>query len=416
MRLDPIAIRSKFPALERLQGGRPVVWADGPGGTQVPESVIEAMAGVLSKGASNHGGFFSASAESDELHENARSAVADLLGSSTSEIAFGQNMTSMTFALSRAIGRTWKEGDEIVLTRLDHDANVTPWMLAARDAGATVRFADIDTSNATLDMASLEAAVGPNTRLVAFPAASNAVGSLVDITRAVEIAHSVGALAFVDSVHYAPHGPIDVRAFDCDFLVASAYKFFGPHTGVLYGKHELLEQFDAYRLRPAPSEAPGKWETGTQSFESLAGVVAAVDYLASIGSSLANIQRSVGSRRADLMAAMAATHQYEQMLSHRFLDGVSRIPKIRVYGVTTGDPLARTPTFGISVEGVHPDRVAAALGAEGIFVWSGHYYAVEPIAALGVADAGGLVRIGFVHYNLPEEVDRVIEALQRIAG
>ena len=416
MRLDPTAIRSKFPALERLQAGRPVVWADGPGGTQVPESVIEAIAGVLSKGASNHGGFFSASAESDELHESARSAVADLLGSSTSEIAFGQNMTSMTFALSRAIGRTWEEGDEVVLTRLDHDANVTPWMLAARDAGATVRFADIDTSSATLDMASLEAAVGPNTRLVAFPAASNAVGSLVDVTRAVEIAHSVGALAFVDSVHYAPHGPIDVRAFDCDFLVASAYKFFGPHTGVLYGKHELLEQFDAYRLRPAPSEAPGKWETGTQSFESLAGVVAAVDYLASIGASLANIQHSVGSRRADLVATMAATQQYEQMLSHRFLDGVSRIPKIRVYGVTTGNPLPRTPTFGISVEGVHPDRVAAALGAEGIFVWSGHYYAVEPIAALGVADTGGLVRIGFVHYNLPEEVDRVIEALQRIAG
>lgn len=416
MRLDPIAIRSRFPALERQQEGRPVVWADGPGGTQVPESVIDAMSDVLTRGASNHGGFFTASTESDEVHEAARSAMADLFGSSPTEIAFGQNMTSMTFALSRAIGRTWNENDEIVLTRLDHDANVTPWMLAARDAGATVRFADIDTDTVTLDMASLEAAVGPKTRLVAFPAASNAVGSLVDITRAVEIAHSVGALAFVDAVHYAPHGPIDVRAFDCDFLVASAYKFFGPHTGALYGKHDLLQHFEAYRLRPAPSAAPGKWETGTQSFESLAGVVAAVDYLASIGSSLADTPLSVRSRRADLVAAMAATHQYEQMLSHRFLNGVSRIPHIRVYGITKGDPLRRTPTFGISVEGQHPDRVAAALGAEGIFVWSGDYYAVEPIAALGVADAGGLVRIGFVHYNLPEEVDRVIAALEQLAN
>ena len=416
MRLDPFAIRSQFPALDRQQGGRPVVWADGPGGTQVPHSVIEAMSGVLTRGASNHGGYFSASVESDEVHEAARAAVADLFGSSPDEIAFGQNMTSMTFALSRAIGRTWSEGDEVVVTRLDHDANVTPWMLAARDAGATVRFVDIDTETATLDLDSLAGTVGPNTRLVAIPAASNAVGSLVDVARAVEIIHSVGALAFVDAVHYTPHGPVDVRAFDCDFLVASAYKFFGPHTGALYGKHELLERFDAYRLRPAPSEAPDKWETGTQSFESLAGVVAAVDYLGSIGASLVENPRSTGSRRADLLAAMAATRQYEQMLSKRFLDGVSRIPKIRVFGITKGDPLERTPTFGISVDGLAPDRVAAALGAEGIFVWSGHYYAVEPIAALGVADTGGLVRIGFVHYNLAEEVDRVIASLERIAG
>ncbi len=416
MRLDPFAIRSMFPALDRQQGGRPVVWADGPGGTQVPRTVIEAMSGVLTRGASNHGGYFSASADSDEVHEAARAAVADLFGSSPDEIAFGQNMTSMTFALSRAIGRTWSEGDEVVVTRLDHDANVTPWMLAARDAGATVRFVDIDTETATLDLDSLEETVGPNTRLVAIPAASNAVGSLVDVARAVEIIHSTDALAFVDAVHYTPHGPVDVRAFDCDFLVASAYKFFGPHTGALYGKHELLERFDAYRLRPAPSEAPGKWETGTQSFESLAGVVAAVDYLGSIGASLAESPRSTGSRRADVLAAMAATRQYEQMLSKRFLDGVSRIPKVRVFGITKGDPLERTPTFGISVDGLAPDRVASELGAEGIFVWSGDYYAVEPIAALGVADTGGLVRIGFVHYNLPEEVDRVIAALERIAG
>ena len=416
MRLDPYALRAQFPALDRQQDGRPVVWADGPGGTQVPASVIDAMSAVLRRGASNHGGFFAASAESDALHDAARSAVSDLLGSSPTEVAFGQNMTSMTFALSRAIGRTWTEGDEVVVTRLDHDANVTPWVLAARDAGATVRFVDIDTSNATLDMESLEGTVGPRTRLVAIPAASNAVGSLVDVSRAAQIGHSVGALVFVDAVHYTPHGPIDVRAFDCDFLVASAYKFFGPHTGILYGKHEHLARLDAYRLRPAPSEAPGKWETGTQSFESLAGVIAAVDYLASIGASVTDGGRSIGSRRGDIITAMASTRQYEQMLSRRFLEGVSRIPGVRVYGITEGTPLERTPTFGIAVEGVHPDRVAAQLGAQGIYTWSGHYYAVEPIAALGVAESGGLVRIGFVHYNLTEEIDRIVEALSRIAG
>ena len=416
MRLDPLEIRSKFPALLRQQGGRPVVWADGPGGTQVPASVIEAMSGVLSRGASNHGGSFAASAESDALHESARQAVGDFFGASPSEIVFGQNMTSLTFALSRAIGRTWSPGDEVVVTRLDHDANVTPWVLAARDAGATVRFADINVESATLDLDSLESVVGSKTRLVAIPAASNAVGSLVDVAKATRIAHSAGALTFVDAVHYAPHGPIDVDAFDCDFLVASAYKFFGPHTGILFGRNELLEEYEAYRLRPAPSEAPGKWETGTQSFESLAGVVAAVDYLASVGISLGEGRRSVGSRRANLLTAMAATRQYEQTLSRLFLDGVARIPSIRVFGITDGTPLERTPTFGISLEGRHPDDVAAALGAEGVFAWSGHYYAVEPIAALGVAETGGLVRIGFVHYNLPEEVARVVEALERIAG
>lgn len=413
MRLDPQVLRSEFPALERQQDGQPVVWADGPGGTQVPRRVIDAMSGVLSRGASNHGGFFSASAESDAIHEDARAAMADLFGCAPAEIAFGQNMTSMTFALSRALSREWSESDEIVVTRLDHDANVSPWVLAARDSGATVRFVDINVDDATLDMVSLETVVGPRTKLVAVAAASNAVGTLVDVARVAAIAHAVGALVFVDAVHYTPHGPIDVRAFDCDFLVASAYKFFGPHTGVLFGKAEHLARIDAYRLRPAPSEAPGKWETGTQSFESLAGVTAAVDYLAAIGASLN--ETPVGSRRGEILTAMAATRQYEQMLSKRFLAGVADMPSVRVYGITAGDPLQRTPTFGITLEGRHPDNVAATLGAEGIFVWSGHYYAVEPIAALGVADKGGLVRIGFVHYNLPEEVDRIVDSLRRLA-
>ncbi len=412
MQFEPSAIRTRFPALTRSHEGTPVVWADGPGGTQVPVEVIEAMTGVLQDGISNHGGFFAASEESDILHESARSAVADLFGSDPAEIAFGQNMTSLTFALSRAVGRTWNEGDEIVLTQLDHDANVTPWMLAARDAGASVRFAQIDPATATLDMDSLERAIGPRTRFVAAPAASNAVGSLVDVGRVVAAARSVGATTFVDAVHYAPHGPIDVKDLDCDFLVASAYKFFGPHTGMLYGKSHLLRSLDAYRLRPAPADPPGKWETGTQSFESLAGVIAAVDYLASIGESAAGN----GTRRSDLLTAMTEISRYEQRLSRRFIDGVEQIESVRIYGITDGDPLRRTPTFGVAVEGLHPDEVAKRLGAQGIFVWSGHYYAVEPIAALGVADQGGLVRIGFVHYNLPEEVDRVVEALDRLTG
>jgi cysteine desulfurase family protein (TIGR01976 family) len=280
MRLDPMASRSRFPALERTLNGRRVVWADGPGGTQVPDSVIEAMAGFLRRGGSNHGGFFEASGDSDAIHEEARRAIADLFGAEPQEVVFGQNMTSLTFAVSRAVGRTWQAGDEVIVTRLDHDANVTPWTLAARDAGAVVRFVDIHQGNATLDLTSLADALSGRTKLVAVTAASNAAGSLVDVTAVARMAHDAGALVYVDAVHYAPHGPIDVSAFDCDFLVASAYKFFGPHTGALFGKSEHLERLEAYKVRPAPSEPPGKWETGTQSFESLAGVTAAVDYLA----------------------------------------------------------------------------------------------------------------------------------------
>jgi len=409
MEFDAISIRSRFPALSRTLDGRPVIWADGPGGTQVPESVIDAMSGFLRRGESNHGGFFEASRDSDEVHREARSALADFLGaSSRDEIAFGQNMTSLTFAVSRALARTWDSDSEVVVTRLDHDANVTPWVMAAADSGATVRWVDVDPSNASLDMDSMESAIGSNTRLVAVTAASNASGTLVDVRRVVEMAHAVGAIAYVDAVHLAPHRTIDVVVLDCDFLVASAYKFFGPHTGVLYGTYERLRQFDAYKVRPAPELPPGKWETGTQSFESFAGLIATIEYWAELGEQVSPTGIAL-TRRDRLVAATTATSGYERGLARRFLDGVADLPRVEVYGITEGDLTDRTPTFALA--GTHPDEVAANLGAQGIFVWSGNYYAVEIMEALGRADSGGLVRIGFVHYNTAAEVDRILEAL-----
>jgi cysteine desulfurase family protein (TIGR01976 family) len=412
MELDVGLIRCRFPALSRTLDGRPVIWADGPGGTQVPESVVEAMSAFLRRGGSNHGGFFEASHDSDEVHREARSAVADFFGaSSPDEIAFGQNMTSLTFAVSRALARTWDRDSEVVVTRLDHDANVTPWVMAAADSGAKVRKVDVDPSDASLDMGSMESTIGPNTRLVAVTAASNASGSLVDVRRVVEMAHAVGAIAYVDAVHLAPHRAIDVVALDCDFLVASAYKFFGPHTGVLYGTYDRLSQFDAYKVRPAPELPPGKWETGTQSFESLAGLIATIEYWAELGGQVSRSTGDILTRRDRVVAATTATSGYERGLARRFLDGVADLPRVRVFGITEGDLMDRTPTFALAVEGRHPDEVAANLGAQGIFVWSGNYYAVEIMEALGKGDTGGLVRIGFVHYNTAAEVDRILEAL-----
>jgi len=412
MELDTTAIRSRFPALSRTQDRRPVIWADGPGGTQVPESVVDAMSDFLRRGGSNHGGFFEASQDSDEVHREARSAMADFLGASShDEIAFGQNMTSLTFAVSRALARTWDHGSDVVVTRLDHDANVTPWVMAAADSGVQVRKVDVDPSDASLDMSSMESAIGPNTRLVAVTAASNASGSLVDVRRVVEMAHAVGAIVYVDAVHLAPHRTIDVIALECDFLVASAYKFFGPHIGVLYGKYDRLDQLNAYKVRPAPERPPGKWETGTQSFESLAGLIATIEYWADLGEQVSHSVGAALTRRDRLVAATKATSDYERGLARRFLDGVAGLPRVKVYGITEGDLTNRTPTFALAVANRDPDEVAANLGAQGIFVWSGNYYAVEIMEALGKGDTGGLVRIGFVHYNTAAEVDRILEAL-----
>jgi cysteine desulfurase family protein (TIGR01976 family) len=405
--LDVEAVRRQFPALSRTVDGQVAAYLDGPGGTQVPESVIDAMAGFMRAGGSNHGGPFVTSRETDAVAASARQAVADLLGASPGEIAFGQNMTSLTLSVSRALGATWTIGDNIVVTRLDHDANVWPWVMAARDAGVEVRWIDFDPEDGCrLQTEQVADVVDRRTRLVAATHASNAVGTVTDLRSLIGAAHLVGALTYVDAVHYSPHGLLDVAALGTDFLAASSYKFFGPHTGCLYGRADVLNAVDAYKIRPAPDDPPGKWETGTQSFESLAGVTAAVDYIASFGEG--------GSQRERIRSAMEIIAAYERAISERFLSGIAGLPKVRLYG--RDDPEGRTPTFAVSVEGVHPHAVAAALGNLGIFVWSGDYYAVEVMRRLGVASQGGLVRIGFVHYNTFEEVDRVVAALGDLAS
>ncbi|MBM3695601.1 MAG: cysteine desulfurase-like protein [Actinobacteria bacterium] len=404
--LDLPAVRSRFPALARTEAGRPVAYLDGPGGTQVPTEVIEAIALRLRVGTSNLGGPFTASREAETVVEAARAAAADFVAGRPEEVVFGQNMTSLTFAVSRALARTWRPGDEVVVTRLDHDANVTPWRRAAAECGAEVRVVDFDPSDGTLEVSRLEAVLGERTRLLAITAASNALGTVPPVRRAADLAHAAGALVFVDGVHYAPHRLIDAAALGADFLACSAYKFFGPHTGVLWGRAPLLESLPAYKVVPAPDSGPEKWETGTQSFESLAGVAAAVDYLAGLGEGT--------TRRDRLAAALAAVGEHETALAARFLAGVAGIPHVRLYGPP--GVTARTPTFALEVAGMPPAEASRRLGEQGIHTWSGDYYAVGVMEHLGVAPRGGLLRIGFVHYNTAEEVDRALEALAGLAG
>jgi len=408
MKLNSQFIRAQFPALCRMVNGKPAAYLDGPGGTQVPQSVIDAMSGFMRRGGSNHGGLFVTGYETDATTEAAREAMADLFHAHANEVAFGQNMTSLTFAFSRALSRAWQPGDEVIVTWLDHDGDIMPWVLAAEDRGVKVRWLDINPADGTLRYDLLPDLLNEKTRLLAITWASNALGSITPMRRVVRLAHDAGALVYVDAVHYTPHDLIDVQAVDCDFLVCSAYKFFGPHTGVLYGKYDLLSSIRAYKVRPAPADPPGKWETGTQSFESLAGVCAAVDYLASLGEGT--------SRRAKLVDAMTGIKAHGEMISRRFLEGAREVPGLRVYGITGLDRLSeRTPTFAVSLAGYSPAEVALRLGEQGIFVWNGDYYAVAPMERLGVLDQGGLVRIGFTHYNTEEEVDRVLQELRVLA-
>lgn len=406
---DPTPLRKQFPALQLQVDGQTAVYLDGPGGTQVHQTVIDAMSGYLSHGGSNTGGPFLASQFTDDITSAARAAMMDFYNARRpEEIVFGQNMTSLNFSLSRALARTWQPDDEIIVTRLDHDANISPWLLAAEDSGAIIRWLDFDPTDCTLRLDLLPDLLNDKTRLLAITFASNAVGSITNVQLATELAHAAGALVLVDSVHFAPHGLIDVQALDCDFLISSAYKYFGPHTGILYGKYELLDGLRAYKVRPAPAKPAGKWETGTQSFESLAGVTAAVDYIASIGG-------ETGSRRERLVKGMAQIKAYEMSLSERFLRGATQVKGLRVFGVTDVERLAeRTPTFAVSLDGMSAEAVAQKLGEQGIFVWHGHYYAVAVMERLGLLENGGLVRIGFVHYNTPDEVDRVLNALANL--
>jgi cysteine desulfurase family protein (TIGR01976 family) len=401
-------VREQFPALTQEINGQPVIFFDGPGGTQLPISVVESMSNYLLTSNANAHGAFATSARTDTLVTNARRAIADFLGCNSDEVVFGANMTTLTFALSRAIGRQLQPGDEIVVTQLDHDSNVSPWR-ALEEKGVTVSIVRIKPDDCTLDMNQLAQLINQRTRLVAVGYASNAVGTINDIKTVVHLAHQVGALVFVDAVHYAPHGSIDVRALNCDFLACSAYKFFGPHVGILYGKREHLRRFHPYKLRPAPDEVPSRWETGTQNFEGLAGLVAAIDYLAGLGYRLVP---SVKSRREALITAMDTCQQYETQLCKHLVAGLLKIPGLTLYGITDLARFAwRTPTVAIRLTKETPYTIAKTLGEQGIFTWHGNFYALGLTEKLGVEESGGLLRIGIMHYNTIEEIDRLLEVV-----
>jgi cysteine desulfurase family protein (TIGR01976 family) len=382
--LDVAALRARFPAL-----AGDLAFFDGPGGTQVPVDVIDAIAGYLRDSNANAGGYFATSRATDAVLADARLAAAELLGATAEEIVFGPNMTTLNFTLTRALARELEAGDEIVVTRLDHDANVSPWLELERDLGLVVRFADVH-HDTTLDLDGLERLLGPRTSVVAFPWASNAVGTVQDVARIAELAHAAGALAWVDAVHYAPHGPIDVAAAGADVLFCSPYKFFGPHLGVAFARAGLLERWRPYKVRPAPEEPLGhRFETGTQPHELLAGFVACVDYLRSLG--------------------WDAVREHERRLGERFLAG--RPDECTLHGLPAME--GRVPTFALTVGDLSPREAATRLGERGFAVWHGHYYAIEVMARLGFPE--GAVRVGFVHYNTDDEVDRLLAALAELA-
>ena len=409
---DVAALRRRFPALSIEQDGRQVALFDGPGGTQVPDSVIDAVAGYYRESNANTDGPFLTSQRSDAIVAEAHQAMADMLGAADpSEIKFGANMTTLTFHISRSIAATMAPGDEIVVTGLDHHGNIDPWLGAAADRGLTVRVWEPRLEDCTLDLADLDALLGPRTKLVAVGWASNAVGTINPVAEIVRRVHAAGAWTYVDAVHAAPHLPIDVAAVDTDFLACSTYKFFGPHAGVLYGKGAILDSLPSYKLKPAHD----RFETGTMNHEGLAGVVAAVEYLADIGVRYGGADPAAGRGRS-VQAAMTAIRAYEMNLYRRLAGGLEAIPGARLYGITDRARFDdRTPTAALTIDGHAPRAISEALGREGIATWDGDFYATGLIERLGLTETGGVVRIGLTHYNTADEVDRVVGALARIA-
>ena len=404
-------VRDQFPSFRRLVNGHPAAFLDGPGGTQVPQSVIDAISDYLVRCNANTHGNYATSRESDQLIADAHRAMANFLNCAADEVAFGPNMTTLTLSLSRAIGRTLKPGDEILVTRLDHSANVSPWV-ALEELGVKIQRVDIDPADCTLNLSDLKSKLNYRTRLVAVGYASNGVGTINPVAEITRLAHQVGAQVFIDAVHYAPHGLIDVRAIDCDFLACSPYKFFGPHSGVLYGKRERLQALKPYKVRPASNDLPDAWETGTQNHECMAGVLAAVDYIASIGRRATSRELN---RRQALEAAYAAIHHYERHLTEMLISGLLAIPGVTVYGIT--DPKHfdhRVGTVSIRMKGHSPQEIATHLGEKGLFTWDGNFYALDLTERLGVEDQGGLVRIGILHYNTEDEIDRLLTELQTL--
>src|ERR1700733_4834546 len=448
--LDLTYIRAQFPSLTQTVNGHPAAFLDGPGGTQVPQRVIDAISNYLGRDNANTDGAYATSRRTNAMLASARAAMADFLNCGADEIVFGPNMTTLTYAMSRAIGRDLGPGDEILVTRLDHDANVSPW-LALEEKGVTIRWAEIHREDCTLDVEDLAAKLNSKTKLVAIGYASNAVGTINPVKEIVRLAHASGALAYVDAVHYGPHGLIDVAALDCDFLVCSTYKFFGPHMGVLFGKREHLQRLRPYKVRPLTDAVPNRWEWGTLNHECIAGITACVDYIADLGRHATNESRNgatkgttptgvphpsrfskggndaadtsgvTNERRAAIVEAYQAIHNHERGLLDRMMTGLTKIPHLKIYGITDPARFAeRCATLALRVEDGNPShtplQLATQLGNRGIFTWDGNYYAPNLTEQLNVEKSGGFLRIGLVHYNTYEEVDRLLAALSEIVG
>ena len=411
--LDLTRVRSQFPSLSQTVAGQPAVFLDGPGGTQVPQRVIDAISDYLKNSNANTCGAYATSRRTDAVIAGARAAMADFFACDPDEVVFGPNMTTLTFALSRSLGRELGPGDEILLTHLDHDANVSPWR-ALEERGVTIRFVDVNQEDCTLNMADLTQKLNSRIRVVAVGYASNAVGTINDVREIVRLAHQKGALAYIDAVHYAPHGPIDVRALDCDFLVCSSYKFFGPHMGILYGKREHWQRLQPYKLRANTNAVPNRWEWGTLNHECIAGIAACVEYLADLGR---QVDPSVSTRRAALLAAYSAIQQHERGLVEMLIGGLLALPGLKFYGISDVAKLdRRCPTVAVRITGHTPLDLATRLGERGIFTWDGNYYALNLTERLDVEKDGGFLRIGLAHYNTAAEVHRLLQGLREIAA
>jgi cysteine desulfurase family protein (TIGR01976 family) len=418
MTLDLPAIRNQFPSLNR-----PVVFFDNPGGTQIARQSLERFNKYLLECNANHEGAFATSIASDSILDEAHRAMADFYAAaSPEEIVFGNNMTTLTLHISRSISRDWRAGDEIVVTRLDHDANVTPWVLAAQDRGCKVSWVDFDVEDGTLKLDDLYKALERKPRLLAVGYASNSLGTINPVVKITKMAHAVGALVYIDAVQYAPHGPINVQTLDCDFLVSSAYKFFGPHAGILYGKRELMEQLFAYKVRPATDRLPGKFETGTQNHEGIAGVLGAIEYFEWVGREFGSEQleglaeAGYQGRGLELKKAMVAIRAYEFELSRALLSALQSVPGLTIYGLADSRRLdERVPTYSFRLKDLAPRLVAEKLAQEGIYVWDGNYYAINVTERLGLEASGGMVRVGAAHYNTLDEVERLKGALRKIS-
>ncbi len=412
--LDIAWVRSQFPSLAQANDGRPAVFLDGPGGTQVPHRVIDAISEYLVQNNANTCGAYATSRRTDAVIAEARAAMADFLHCGADEVVFGANMTALTFAMSRAIGRELEAGDEILLTRLDHDANFSPWKVL-EEKGVVIRVAEINPSDCTIDMKDLERKLSARTKLVAVGLASNAVGTINPVHEIIELARKVGAPTYIDAVHYAPHGPIDVQSLDCDFLVCSTYKFFGPHMGVLFGKREHLKRLQPYKVRANTNAIPNCWEWGTLNHECIAGITACVEYLAELGRKVNSSADSAETRRAALLAAYAAIQEHEYELMLKLIDGLQQIRGSKIYGITDPARFAeRCPTIAVRIAGHTPLELASKLGDRGFFTWDGNYYAINLTEYLDVEKDGGFLRIGLAHYNTHEEIDRLLAAMREI--